>query len=76
MFQRRDGGVACWLQKSIVDEGKFETLFRIGYLLVLIAGFWTLVKRVRDEESLLKKTFGIEWEDYHRRTKKFLPGVI
>jgi len=76
LFHRRDGGVACWLRKSVVDGWKFESVFTIGYWVILIAGCWALAKRVRDEESLLKETFGKEWEYYHKRTKRFLPGVI
>jgi protein-S-isoprenylcysteine O-methyltransferase Ste14 len=67
---------ACWLQKTIVNGEKFGMVFQIGYLFTVVVGCWALAKRVRNEEYMLKKTFGTEWEDYHRRTKRFLPGVI
>jgi protein-S-isoprenylcysteine O-methyltransferase Ste14 len=35
-----------------------------------------LRKRVREEETMLKKTFGNEWEPWHARTKRFVPGVF
>jgi protein-S-isoprenylcysteine O-methyltransferase Ste14 len=76
LFQRRDGVAACWLQKSIVDGEKFGMIFRIGYLLTVVVGCWALAKRVRNEEALLKRTFGTEWEEYHKRAKRFIPGVI
>ncbi len=76
LFQRRDGVAACWLQKSIVDGEKFEIVFQSGYFLMVVVGCWALAKRIRNEESMLKRTFGTEWEEYHRRTKRFLPGVI
>lgn len=57
---------ACWLQKSIVDGEKFGMVFRIGYLLAVVVGYWALAKRVRDEEAMLKRTFGTEWEEYHK----------
>jgi protein-S-isoprenylcysteine O-methyltransferase Ste14 len=76
LIQRRDGVAACWLPKSIVDGDKFGMFFQIGYLFTVAVGCWALAKRIRNEESMLKRTFGTEWEEYHRRTKPFLPGVI
>ena len=34
---------------------------------------WT---RVKDEESMLMKRFGAEWEDWHRKTERFIPWVL
>ncbi|KAL7273381.1 hypothetical protein RUND412_003759 [Rhizina undulata] len=34
-----------------------------------------LGKRVREEENILKKTFGREWEVYAGESKKFIPGI-
>ena len=31
--------------------------------------------RVRDEEVMLKREFGREWEDWARGTGRFVPGV-
>ncbi|KAG9247732.1 hypothetical protein BJ878DRAFT_140345 [Calycina marina] len=76
LIQRRDGVAACLLQKNIVDGKKFEIVFQIGYLLTVVVGCWALAKRVRNEESMLKRTFGTKWEEYHRHTKRFLPGVF
>ncbi len=59
-----------------MDGGKFAMVFQIGYLLTIVIGFCVLAIRVRDEEALLKTTFGTEWEEYHRRTKRFIPGLI
>jgi len=50
LFQRRDGVVACWLHKSIVDGEKFVMVFRIGYLLTIVIRFWALAIRFRDED--------------------------
>ena len=76
LFQRRDGVVACWLPESIVDGEKFGMTLQIGYLLTVVVGCWALAKRTRNEEAMLRRTFGTEWDEYHRRTKRFLPGVI
>jgi protein-S-isoprenylcysteine O-methyltransferase Ste14 len=35
-----------------------------------------VVVRIRDEEELLKREFGKQWEEYHNRTKIFLPGIM
>jgi protein-S-isoprenylcysteine O-methyltransferase Ste14 len=42
-------------------------------LLVFIVG--TLV-RVRSEEKLLRETFGSDFDDYSRRVRGFIPGVL
>ena len=33
-------------------------------------------ERVKDEEAMLKREIGTEWEEYHRRTARFIPGVF
>jgi protein-S-isoprenylcysteine O-methyltransferase Ste14 len=76
LLQRRDGVAACWLQRSIVDGEKFGMVLRTGYLLTVVIGCWALAQRVRNEEAMLKRTFGTKWEEYHKRTKRFIPGVI
>jgi hypothetical protein len=32
--------------------------------------------RIREEQEVLQKEFGNEWEDYHRATNRFLPGIL
>jgi protein-S-isoprenylcysteine O-methyltransferase Ste14 len=32
-------------------------------------------RRVREEEEMLKKTFGKEWEEWHGRTARLIPGI-
>jgi protein-S-isoprenylcysteine O-methyltransferase Ste14 len=72
LFSRRAGAVACWMP-GILD---------IRYLDVLV---WTLMigasvvlgrMRIRDEENMLKKEFGKEWEEYHAKTKRLIPGLF
>ncbi len=46
----------------------------IGLLLTLLTGvvlFW----RIRDEEDLMRREFGGEWEEYVRRTWRLVPGL-
>jgi protein-S-isoprenylcysteine O-methyltransferase Ste14 len=33
-------------------------------------------KRVKEEEMMLKSTFGKEWEVWHAKTKRFVPGLF
>jgi protein-S-isoprenylcysteine O-methyltransferase Ste14 len=33
-------------------------------------------KRVHEEEAMMKETFGKEWEEWHKRTKRFIPGFF
>ena len=32
--------------------------------------------RVAEEEDMLERVFEEKWREYHRRTKRFLPGII
>jgi len=38
-----------------------------------LVGMGILAGRVIDEEEMLKKTFGKEWEEWSARTKRFIP---
>jgi protein-S-isoprenylcysteine O-methyltransferase Ste14 len=74
-FQQR-GLPSCWaplVDKRLVEDD------RIGYAIVIV-GFslpvWLfMVKRVKEEERMMKKEFGREWDKYCKRTKKFVPFV-
>jgi protein-S-isoprenylcysteine O-methyltransferase Ste14 len=46
-----------------------------GGILLALTG-WGLWIRVQDEEAMLKAEFGKEWEVWHGKTKRFIPGVI
>lgn len=37
---------------------------------------WGMLGRVRQEEGMMKREFGREWEIYHERTARFIPGVF
>lgn len=38
--------------------------------------FAALVVRIRDEERMLKDKFGREWEEWHAKTARLIPGVF
>ena len=65
---------ACWMQASTLQSlDGYGWIFPVGWAIFL---FFVLGARVRDEEAMLKEQFGKEWEEWHARTKRFIPGVI
>jgi protein-S-isoprenylcysteine O-methyltransferase Ste14 len=73
LILRLDGVLGCWLPMWIVDQRWFWSIARIAIIYRLCrAGS----KRVEDEEAMLKKEFGKEWEEWHARTKRFIPFVF
>jgi protein-S-isoprenylcysteine O-methyltransferase Ste14 len=64
------GPTGCWLPSAVVEW--------MGLVLAVLGAIavWGLSVRVRDEEEMLKKEFGREWEVWHKNTKRFVPGVF
>lgn len=73
LLQNLDGPVGCWLPKWIMRARPYLT--PLSYLIAfgIIRVTW---RRVNDEEKMLKETFGKEWEVWHARTKRFVPGLL
>lgn len=74
---RIDGVAACYLPAAVVTAsvrgvGLSEW---IAVCAMAVVGA-TMVVRIRDEESMLKNAFGKEWVNYHRRTRRLVPGVF
>lgn len=71
---RLDGISACFLPRWIVRQAWWVnwTLFLVTSV---IHAYGTKI-RVKREEEMLHKTFGREWEDWHARTKRFIPGIF
>lgn len=71
---RIDGAQGCWIPTgwrfvaACVNWGSWA-LFAV--LLVL-----STRQRVMLEEEMLREAFGREWEVWHARTKRFIPGVF
>ena len=70
-MDRPDGVVACWLGKVWV-----ERYIWMGIRCSFVVGVGLLVVRIRDEERMLRKAFRKEWEVWHARTARFIPGVF
>jgi len=75
-LNRGDGVISC------VMPGWWEKVLRVPWLSEVLAGGlaigmgFVLWIRVRDEEEMLKKEFGREWEEWHGKTARFIPGVF
>lgn len=67
------GVVGCWLPKRILEARLF---WRALTCFIVLASFRVTWKRVMEEESMLKSTFGKEWEAWHAKTKRFVPGLF
>lgn len=73
MALRWDGSPGC-----VLPEHMFEKLQGWGSTLFVLAAFsifQQVVVRTRQEEAMLKEVFGAEWEQWNKKTKRFLPGV-
>jgi protein-S-isoprenylcysteine O-methyltransferase Ste14 len=64
------GAAGCCLPSAVV-----EWMGVVLAVLVAIA-VWGMSVRVKDEEEMLKREFGREWEEWHGKTKRFVPGVF
>lgn len=72
-FMRLDGISACFLPSWIVS---IKALNLAPCFLMTVATILGLRLRLRDEEEMLRKEFGKEWEDWHAKTKRFIPWVV
>lgn len=73
LLQRQNGFLGCWLPAWIVNANLFWKARDWIVILVVLRGAW---KRVQEEEMMLKETFGEKWEAWHKKTKRFVPGLF
>ena len=73
LIQNRRGIIGCWLPAWIVEASLFWRAFACLVAYAIIRVTW---KRVREEEMMMKETFGKEWETWHAKTKRFIPGLF
>ncbi|KAK9482543.1 hypothetical protein V1527DRAFT_476082 [Lipomyces starkeyi] len=74
LLARWDASLACWLPGHIIE--RMDGWGRVVYTVAIPMMVWTLSMRVRDEEAMLKEKFGENWEQWHRNTRRFIPGVF
>jgi protein-S-isoprenylcysteine O-methyltransferase Ste14 len=72
-FLRLNGISACFLPAWLVH---MEALTLAPPILATLTTFFGITLRVKDEEEMLRKTFGKEYEEYHAKTKRFIPGLF
>lgn len=73
LWCRWDGAIACLLSEGVIErvEGLGMAVIGVlGMVAVMVLGV-----RVRDEERMLRERFGREWEGWHLRTARFVPGI-
>lgn len=68
--------MGCWLPGWVIESETVGTGIKVAVAAGLVGGFWGLGLRIRDEERMLRARFGTEWEEWHARTKRFVPGVF
>jgi protein-S-isoprenylcysteine O-methyltransferase Ste14 len=73
LIHRPDGILGCWLPAWAVGATWFWRTLGCLFLLAVLRVTW---KRVSEEEAMMKETFGKEWEDWHARTSRFIPGLF
>ncbi|KAM5353440.1 hypothetical protein ACJ41O_000090 [Fusarium nematophilum] len=71
---RTDGVLSCWIPPSWYHMAPLMgwTSASIGVGIFLF-GIWT---RVRQEERMMRANFGVEWEEWHCKTARFLPWLF
>jgi protein-S-isoprenylcysteine O-methyltransferase Ste14 len=78
LLLRLDGIFGCVLPSRAVrwEMGSGFGVWPALLVVLGVLGLCGIWVRVKDEEAVLKKEFGREWEEYHRRTMRFIPGVF
>jgi protein-S-isoprenylcysteine O-methyltransferase Ste14 len=74
LFCNLDGWMGTFLPTELVE--KLVPLR--PFVLTFAAVGWALAisQRVREEEEMLRQKFGKEWEDWHKKTARFIPYVV
>lgn len=74
LFANPDGWIGCFLSAGAREA--WMGVRAVGCLLLSgIAGVLLFV-RTRQEEQMLRETFGEEWEVWHRKTARYIPFVF
>lgn len=52
---------------------RHKMISMIGFAATYVA---IMSVRVREEEAMLRQKFGSQWEEWHQRTARFIPGIF
>ncbi|KAF2665603.1 hypothetical protein BT63DRAFT_69749 [Microthyrium microscopicum] len=74
LFANPDGWIGCFLPDWIVEMcGTLKSPAWIALNMIYVVAMGT---RVLQEEKMLHDTFGRAWESWHKKTARFIPGII
>jgi protein-S-isoprenylcysteine O-methyltransferase Ste14 len=73
LLQSPGGVVRCWLPAWILNATSFWRAMAVLLVVGMARITW---KRVSEEEAMMKETFREEWEVWHRKTWRFVPGLF
>jgi protein-S-isoprenylcysteine O-methyltransferase Ste14 len=75
-LNRLDGVLSCvmprWWER-VLSVPYLSEVLAMGLSVGMAGVLWV---RVRDEEEMMRREFGKEWEVWHGRTARFIPGVF
>ncbi|KAF2767078.1 hypothetical protein EJ03DRAFT_161805 [Teratosphaeria nubilosa] len=74
LLSRPDGVLTCWVPSQIYEYVRWCLLCLTPAGVVFLLG--AVRTRVREEEQMLRRRFGREWEEWHTRTARFIPWII
>lgn len=74
MFMPFDAGAACFLPQNIVQMWSSWRWSILALVMVALGGGARV--RVRDEEDMLKETFGKQWVEWNKKTPRFVPFLF
>lgn len=69
-----EGVLGAWLSTTKVE--RFKPWAGVGLAMWTVLWGIMVWVRVRDEEAMLRKAFGKEWEVWHAKTARFLPWIF
>lgn len=74
LFARWDGAIGMLIPHAIhaMLMGYGYVVYAVGFL---VTGYMLAV-RIRDEEAMLKETFGKKWVAWNKSTARLIPGVL
>jgi protein-S-isoprenylcysteine O-methyltransferase Ste14 len=74
LFTNLDGAAGCIFPWELINAWRGMRWWLLAaFGLIVCVGLWG---RVKDEEDMLRETFGDRWEQWHKKTARFIPGII
>jgi protein-S-isoprenylcysteine O-methyltransferase Ste14 len=74
LFANLDGWLGTFLPEKLIHLWiRTKTIWMLIAALVYVS---LISVRIMEEEEMLRERFGTEWEEWHQRTARFIPGLI